>query len=122
MRLQITVSNDVIELTFANDTERTLLTSMRNLVTGLVTELSLDMVFYSGGRHAQQPPWVVRPSGQYVFHPAHPAEPVRLVLPVEHYIAQCILGSSICLLVTHAKHATAFAGHAGQCGTRNGAA
>ena len=77
---QVTVSNDIIELTFENDTERTLLTSVRNLVTGLVTELSVDMVYYIGGRHAQQPPWVVRPSGQYVFHPAHPAEPVRLVL------------------------------------------
>ena len=54
-----------------------MLTSMRNLATGLVTELAVVMVFYIGGRHMQQPPWVVRPSGQYVFHPAHEAEPVR---------------------------------------------
>ena len=59
-----------------------MLTSTRNLVTGLITELSVDVVFYVGSRHMQQPPWVVRPSGQYVFHPAHPAEPVRLARSV----------------------------------------
>ena len=77
VRLQITISNDIIELTFENDLEQTRLTTMRNFVTGLTTELFIDMVHYTGGKHPQQPPWVVRPSGQYVFHPLGEAESVR---------------------------------------------
>ena len=56
---QMLVSNGVIELTFENDLERTMLSSIRDLATDITTELSADMVFYVGGRHPQQPPWCV---------------------------------------------------------------
>jgi hypothetical protein len=51
------ISNGVIELKFENDLERTMLASIRHLATDIATELAVDMVFYVGGRHPQQPPW-----------------------------------------------------------------
>ena len=53
------ISNGVIELTYEDDLERTMLASVRHLATDITTELSADMVFYVGGRHPQQPPWCV---------------------------------------------------------------
>ena len=32
-------------------------------------DMDLHLVQYAQGRHPSQPPWVVRPSGHYVFHP-----------------------------------------------------
>lgn len=70
------VSNGVLELAFESDLKRTHMRSLRNVKTGMSIQLIPKMLFYVGGQHPVQQPWVVRPSGQYIFHPSHAAEPV----------------------------------------------
>ncbi len=67
-----------LETSAAGDTR---IASWRNVATGGGGKLTADIVSYEGGRHPSQPPWVVRPSGQYIFHPRGPAQPVRGTKP-----------------------------------------
>lgn len=77
LHTQTTISNGVLELTLERNSSGAALTSLRDAATGAATRFSADMVYYEGTRHPTQPPWVVRPSGQYIFHPRGPAQPVR---------------------------------------------
>lgn len=79
--LQTQISNGLLELTLSRDAGGARLTSLRNLKTGAAHAFQPDVVFYDGGKHPSQPPWVVRPSGQYIFHPRQAARPVRFAQP-----------------------------------------
>ena len=83
------LSNGVVELTFESDLERTVMTTLRKVESGAVIAVKPEMVYYTGGRHPQKPPWVVRPSGQYIFHPAKPAEQVLLRSTASCHMSSC---------------------------------
>ena len=72
------LSNGAVELVFESDLNRTSMRSLRSIKTGAQIALSTDMLFYEGGQHPTQQPWVVRPSGPYIFHPKHAADQVYI--------------------------------------------